>query len=57
MKVVIDTNVLLSAIISLEGSPIDYIISGDRHLISLGGSVEGIPIVTPRQFLDECWGK
>ena len=31
----------------------DYIVSGDRHLLDLG-EFEGIPIVTPRVFLDSC---
>lgn len=29
----------------------DYIVTGDRHLLDLAG-YEGIPIVTPRTFLD-----
>jgi predicted nucleic acid-binding protein len=29
----------------------DYIVSGDRHLLDLF-AYEGIPIVTPRRFLD-----
>lgn len=29
----------------------DYIVSGDPHLTSLGGYM-GIPVLTPRQFLD-----
>ena len=29
----------------------DYLVSGDRHLLSLG-QYEGIKIVTPREFLD-----
>lgn len=29
-----------------------YIISGDQDLTSLGGSVEGIPIVNPAEFLN-----
>jgi putative PIN family toxin of toxin-antitoxin system len=29
----------------------DYVVSGDRHLLKLG-SVEGIPILTTRQFID-----
>lgn len=30
----------------------DFIVSGDHHLLDLG-KYEGIPIVTPREFLDE----
>ena len=29
----------------------DYLVSGDRHLLDLV-EYEGIPIVTPREFLD-----
>lgn len=29
----------------------DVIVSGDRHLLALG-TIEGIPIVNPREFLD-----
>ena len=35
---------------ALKGSA-DYIVTGDRHLLKLGG-YEAIPIVTVRQFLD-----
>lgn len=30
---------------------VDCIVSGDRHLISLGSEIEGIPILTPTQFM------
>lgn len=33
-----------------------YIISGDQDLTALGGSVEGIPIVTPAEFLNVFQG-
>jgi uncharacterized protein len=41
-----DNRVLEAAV----ASEVDYIVSGDRHLLSLG-EYEGIPIVRPAQFL------
>jgi putative PIN family toxin of toxin-antitoxin system len=37
--------------IALDGQA-DIIVSGDKHLLRLG-SFHGIPILTPRQFLDQ----
>ncbi|OHC71051.1 MAG: putative toxin-antitoxin system toxin component, PIN family, partial [Rhodocyclales bacterium GWA2_65_20] len=31
----------------------DLIVSGDRHLLSLGGRYQGIPIVTPAQAVQQ----
>ncbi|GFN22394.1 hypothetical protein TAMC210_07100 [Thermanaeromonas sp. C210] len=35
------------------GKP-DCLISGDSHLLALG-EYEGIPIITPREFLETLW--
>ncbi len=43
-----DDNRVLEAALAGEA---DYVVSGDRHLLKLG-SVEGIPILTTRQFMD-----
>ena len=31
----------------------DLIVSGDKHLLSLGGQYQGIPIVTPAQAVEQ----
>ena len=34
---------------SIRAWPLITIVSGDRHLLGLGASYQGIPIVTPAQ--------
>jgi uncharacterized protein len=43
-----DDNRVLEAAVAGEA---DYVVSGDRHLLKVG-SVENIPILTTRQFMD-----
>jgi putative PIN family toxin of toxin-antitoxin system len=43
-----DDNRVLEAAVAGKA---DYVVSGDRHLLKVG-SVEGIPILTTRQFMD-----
>ena len=63
MRIVLDTNILVSALLAPNGPPgrllaaaiagrADLIVSGDKgHVLALG-QVEGIPIVTARDALD-----
>ncbi len=62
MRVVVDANVLVSALISKAGpsraivvslaraARADYVVSGDRHLTGLVDPLP--PVLTPRQFLE-----
>lgn len=43
-----DDDVILAC--ALKGQ-VDYIVTGDRHLLNLG-EYKGIPVLSPRQFLD-----
>lgn len=47
-----DDHVLASAL----AAQADLIVSGDRHLLSLGGSYQGIAIVTPAQAVQRIAG-
>lgn len=47
---------------SIEADPLsiaahaDLIVSGDKHLLGLGGHYQGIPIVTPAQAVQRIAG-
>ena len=50
MRAVLDTNVLISSVIS-TGVTHDFVVSGDQHLLSME-IFRGIDIVDPRTFHD-----
>ena len=47
LRVVLDTNVLLSGIAAIKTSDADYLITGDKDLLALAGRY---PIVAPAKF-------
>ena len=65
MRVVVDTNVLVSAVLggtlkdptdnkfldAALAASADYVVSGDAHILDLE-SFRGIPILTARKFID-----